>query len=296
MVKETLGEKTFDIFNMAFLIFLAFLCVLPLWNVLCISFSDSSAVEAGWVKLWPIKPTLASYEFVFTKPAYFQAFWVSIQRTLLGVGITMLISVITAYPLSKEPRDLPCRDGIVWFFFITMLFSGGLIPTYAVITSLHLMNKIWVLVIPGALNVWNVILLLNFMRGLPKEVTESAYVDGAKEWNVLWQIVVPMSKPVLATVTLFSAIGQWNAWFDGLIYMNEPSKYPLQTYLRSLVIQIDTTKLSSMTEDEIKMYTVISNRTFNAAQIFVAIVPILLVYPFLQKYFVKGIVLGSVKE
>jgi putative aldouronate transport system permease protein len=208
----------------------------------------------------------------------------------------MIISLLTAYPLSKQPREFPQRTVLIWFFFVTMLFSGGLIPLYATVYQLHMIDTMWVLIIPNALSVWSIVLLLNFIRTLPKEVNESAYIDGAGEWTILWKIIVPLTKPVLATLTLFTAVYHWNSWFDGLVFITSPSKIPLQTYLQSIVVQIDTTKLQNMSETDLRIYTQVSNLTFQSAQIFVAMLPILCFYPFLQKYFVKGIVMGSVKE
>jgi len=290
------GEKIFTRVNSFFLSLMAIICLLPIWNVLCVSFSSSGPAAAGRVKLWPVGLTLSAYNYVLERPEYMTAFGVTIQRTLLGVAISLVICILTAYPLSKESEQFPQRTPIVWFFFFTMLFSGGLIPTFATITALGLIDSIWVLVIPNALNVWNVVMLLNFMRRLPKEVTESAYVDGAGEWMILIRIILPMSLPIIATLTLFIAVGHWNSWFDALIYMNKPKNYPLQTYLQSLVVRIDTERMKSMSETELQAYANISNRTFNAAQIFIATIPILCAYPFLQKYFVQGIVVGSVKE
>ena len=296
MLFRTRGEKIFDWFNIVLLILITIICLLPIWNVLCISFSGSAQVAANMVKLWPVNVTLSSYQYLMKQPQYFQAFLITIERTIGGTAISMIISILTAYPLSKQPREFPQRTGLIWFFFITMLFSGGLIPLYATVYALHMIDTMWVLIIPSALSVWSVVLLLNFIRTLPKEVNESAYIDGAGEWAILLRIIIPLTKPVLATLTLFTAVYHWNSWFDGLVFLNTPSKIPLQTYLQSIVVQIDTTKLKNMSETDLRIYSQVSNLTFQSAQIFVAMVPILCFYPFLQKYFVKGIVMGSVKE
>lgn len=296
MIRATKTEKVFDVLILTFLSFLALICVLPVWNVLCVSFSSSEAAAAGRVGLWPVNFTPASYLYVLKRPQYFDAFRVSVVRTVLGTALSMVITVVTAYPLSMESSQWRWRGAYIWFFFITMLFGGGLIPFYMVVVSLKMVDTIWALIIPGALSVWNVILMMNFMRRLPREIAESAEVDGATDWTILWRIYLPMSLPVLATLTLFTAVGQWNSWFDGLIFINRLEKYPLQTYLRGLTVQIDTAKMKNMTPEEIALFSKISNRTFKNAQIFIAMVPVLAVYPFLQKYFVKGITLGSVKE
>jgi putative aldouronate transport system permease protein len=204
----------------------------------------------------------------------------------------MLMIILTAYPLSKETKALRLRTVYVWIFFITILFGGGLIPTYMVIQKTGLLNTIWALIIPNAVPVFSVVLLLNFFRGLPKELEESAFIDGAGHFTVLWKLFVPLSLPAIATLTLFSMVGHWNAWFDGIIYMNSPDKYPLQSYLQSVVIMQDLAVQSLTNDDLLKQ---ISNKTFRAAQIFLGALPILLVYPFLQRFFMKGIILGSVK-
>ncbi|TMY87285.1 carbohydrate ABC transporter permease, partial [Klebsiella pneumoniae] len=176
---------------------------------------------------------------------------------------------------------------------ITMLFHGGLIPLYMTVKYTGIMNTLWALVLPNAVPVFNVVLLLNFFRGLPKELEEAAFMDGAGHWTTLWRVMVPLSAPALATITLFATVGHWNAWFDGLIFMNSPDNYPLQSYLQTVVINRD---LSLVSSSDLKALAEVSDRTAKAAQIFLGALPILLVYPFLQRFFMKGIVLGSVKE
>jgi len=195
--------------------------------------------------------------------------------------------------LAKEVRQFRYRTAYAWAFVFSMLFSGGLIPMYMLIRSLGMIDTIWALVLPGAIPVFNVVLLLNFYRSLPKELEEAAFMDGAGHWRTLWTLYVPLSLPALATIGLFATVGHWNSWFDGIIYMNSPDNYPLQSYLRTVVVQRD---LSSMTYTEaLQESRQISDRTLKAAQIFLGALPILLLYPFLQRYFMQGIVLGSVK-
>ncbi len=176
-----------------------------------------------------------------------------------------------------------------------MIFSGGLIPWYTVIRQTGLMDTIWGVIIPGAVPVYNVIVLLNFFRQLPKELNEAAYVDGAGEARILFNIYLPLSLPSLATLTLFVAVGHWNSWFDGLILMKSPDNYPLQTYLRNQVVVMDQTTIMGMTSSQLEELGKVSDRTLRAAQIFIGALPVLAVYPFVQKYFMKGLVMGSVK-
>jgi putative aldouronate transport system permease protein len=273
---------------------LAALCIFPIIHVFSISLSSSTAATAGKVIFWPVDITWESYSYVLKQPEFITSVGVTLKRLVLGVIINMLLTIITAYPLSKERRSFPWRTTYAWIFVVTILFSGGLIPVYMLLKNLGLLNSIWALVLPTALPVFNVLLLLNFFRGLPKELEEAAFMDGAGHWKILWRIFVPLSAPALATVTLFVMVGHWNSWFDGLIYMNSTNKYPLQSYLRTIIISRD---LTSLTLDQAAAEAIkISDRTLKAAQIFLGALPILLVYPFLQRYFMKGIVLGSVKE
>ncbi|MDQ6417953.1 carbohydrate ABC transporter permease [Paenibacillus sp. LHD-117] len=294
MIHETSWSyRVFNVFNHCFLIFLALLCLAPMVHVLAISFSTSSAATAGLVKLWPVSFTMDSYAFILEKPQFLRAFSLSVWRVALGVTISMLLTVLLAYPLSKEVKDFRFRTIYAWLFVFTILFNGGLIPWYMTVKMTGLIDTIWALVIPGAVQVFNVILLLNFFRGLPKELEESSFIDGASHWTTLWRVYLPVSLPSLATITLFAFVGQWNSWFDGLMLMNSPDNYPLSTYLQTIIIQPDMSKISML---QAKHLSEVSDRTTKAAQIILGSLPILIIYPFLQKFFVKGIVLGSVKE
>ena len=293
--KLSFGERAFSIFNYTFLGFLGFMCILPLIHVLAISFSAKAPVAAGLVGLWPVDFTLESYKFIMNKPEFLRALSVTIWRILLGVPLSMLLTILVAYPLSKDDKQFRCRTLYVWAFMITILFSGGLIPFYMTVKATGMLDKIWALVLPSAVQVFNIVLMLNFFRGLPKEIEESAFVDGATHWNTLWRIIVPVSMPSIATVLLFTTVTQWNSWFDGILLMNSSSNYPLQTYLQVMVIQATMKIGSTFNAEDYKILQIVSDKTAKSAQIFLGALPILLIYPFLQRYFVKGIVLGSVK-
>lgn len=294
MVEQlTLGRRLFVGTNYVVLALLSILCLVPLIHVLAVSFSSSAAATAGLVKLWPVEFTISSYQFVLAKPAFLTSIGVTLQRVAIGLTINMLLTILVAYPLSKEVNKFPMRTVYVWIFVITILFQGGLIPLYMTVKYTGIMDTIWALVLPNAVPVFNVVLLLNFFRGLPKELEEAAFMDGAGHWRTLWQIIVPLSAPALATLTLFATVGHWNSWFDGLIFMDSPSHYPLQSYLQTVVINRDLSLISS---SDMKSLAEVNDRTAKAAQIFLGALPILLVYPFLQRFFMKGIVLGSVKE
>ena len=214
---------------------------------------------------------------------------------MLGVGVNMLLTVMAAYALSKGRDAFRWRGAYSWFFIITILFNGGLIPWYVVISKTGLIDSIWALILPCALPVFNMIVLLNFFRCLPKDLEEAAFIDGAGHWTILWRIYIPVSKPALATVTLFCIVFHWNSWFDGLILMNRPENYPLQTYLQTIIVNPDKFLKLAAGGDYSALLAFVNSRTSRAAQLFLGTIPILAVYPFLQKYFTKGLVLGSIK-
>ncbi|EGD48901.1 binding-protein-dependent transport systems inner membrane component [Ruminiclostridium papyrosolvens DSM 2782] len=284
--------SAFTVVNNCFLVLAALLCIIPLIHILAVSFSSSSAAAAGKVVFWPVEFSLNSYAYVAKRAAFWHSMLISVERIALGGFVNLVLTILCAYPLSKEKTEFRFRSFYAWAFFITMLFNGGLIPWYIVIKQMNLLDSIWALVLPGAVPVFSVILLLNFFREIPKELNEAAFIDGASHWTTLWRVVVPVSTPALATITLFSLVGHWNSWFDGLILMNKADNYPLQSYIQTIVVQRSYSMLS---RQEISELATISDRTLRASQIFLGTLPIVLVYPFLQKYFVKGIVLGGVK-
>ena len=274
--------------------FSALLCLIPLLNTLALSFSSSVMAGSGTVTFWPKQFTTAAYEAIVGEKQFFRAFGISVRRVILGGGINFIMMVLAAFPLSHSERHFRGRNIYMYVLIFTMLFSGGLIPTYMVVSRLGLLNSIWALVLPGAVPVWNCILLMNFFRSLPEEMEEAAIIDGAVPFQIMVRIYLPVSLPSLATVMLFSIVGHWNEFFSGLIYMNHSNNYPLATYISTIV---DTAKdLNLITDpEEIERLMKVSERNMSSAKIFVSMIPILVVYPFLQKYFVKGIVLGSVK-
>lgn len=286
------SSKLFVAFNYVIIGILALSCLIPLIYVFAVSLSSSAAATGGLVILWPVDFTLESYAYVVRRAAFWRSMLVSLQRVLVGVSINMLFCIISAYPLSKEKYQFRFRTVYAWYFFITMLISGGLIPLYMVIRMTGIMGTFWSLVVPGAVPVYNIILLLNFFRQTPRELEEAAIVDGASQWRILWQIFVPTSTAALATVALYSTVYHWNDWFSGILYLSTPEQYPLQSYLRTIVIDMELTK---MTGADWQALALVSDKTVKCAQIFLAALPIMLVYPFLQRYFVKGLVLGSVK-
>ncbi|MCM3748160.1 carbohydrate ABC transporter permease [Paenibacillus pasadenensis] len=278
---------------MIVLALVTFICIVPFIHLLAVSLSSNAAASAGAVKLWPVGFTLEAYKFLGQKQEFFSSLWITLQRVLIGTSINMFLVFLTAYPLSKAYEQFRHRVYYVWFFAITLFFGGGLIPTYIIVKETGLMNSIWALILPGALSVWNAVLMLNFFRGIPKDMEEAAFIDGAGHWSILWKVYLPVSLPSIATIGLFTIVGHWNSWFDGILYMNSPEKYPLQTYLSTLVTAIN---IKAVTAADLSLLQNLSERTLRTAQIFLGALPIMIVYPFLQQYFVKGMTIGSVKE
>lgn len=291
---KTLGARLVNILIIAILIFIGLLSLAPLVNTIVISISSSAAVNAGRVYFLPIDINFSSYEKILNDAKFWKAFLVSVERVVLGGAINMVLTVLMAYPLSRSVTQFKTRNIYMWVIVFTMLFSGGIVPWYMVISKLGLINSIWALVLPGAVPIFNVILLMNFFKGIPKEIEEAAFIDGAGPLKILMRIFIPVSLPSLATITLFVIVGHWNNFFDGIVLINDSAKIPLQTYLQQLNLTRD--QMQNLTVEQLQQFNKISNVTLNSAKILVSMIPIMLIYPFLQRYLIHGIVLGSVKE
>jgi putative aldouronate transport system permease protein len=292
--KKLLKITTFDCINFTVLVLASMVCLLPFIHVAAVSLSKTSAVEAGRVTLVPIGMTLASYQYVLKRSEFWDALNITVIRTLLSIAVSMFFLIMTAYPLSRQGSKLKGRIAYSWFFMFTMFFNGGIIPTYMTIKELGLLDNILALVLPLTLNPFNLVILINFFKRVPEELEEAATIDGAGHLRILWTIFVPISKPAIATLVLFTAVFHWNAWFDGLIYMNQ-DRYPLQTYMRSVIIGRDMSTFETTNLQEMELMLKTSGRTLISTQILIGSLPIFVLYPFLQKYFVKGITIGSVK-
>ena len=295
MQYKTRANRIFHFVNIFILAVVSLLCVLPFINLLAISFSDSAAVAAGAVGFTPVDFTLSAYEYALKGGKFIRALFISFERVFLGVGLNLILMVLTAYPLSKTRKKVAGRNIYMVYFVITMLVSGGMIPTYLVVTGLGLKDTIWALILPGALPVYNMVILMNFMRGIPEEIEEAAAIDVASPFQILTRVLLPILKPALATVGLFCIVTHWNDWFSGMIYMNNPDNYPLQTYLQSLLQNFEQLLRTQSSQDIQALLAQMDARTGRAAQLFLGAIPVMVIYPFLQKYFTKGLVLGSVK-
>ena len=286
------GKLISRIIIWAVVILLTLSCLLPLINMVAISFSGSNAVSANKVGLLPVDFNTSAYKKLLGDAQFWKSFLISVERVVLGTFINMVFTISMAYPLSKSRNRFRAREIYMKIVIFAMLFSGGIIPLFMVGSKLPLTNTIWSLVLPGAVPVFNVILLINFFKGVPDSLDEAARIDGAGPLTVLLKIYLPVSLPALATVALFAIVNHWNDYFSGLIYMSKAEMYPLQTYIQQLTV--DLTQITDA--NQLKQLASMNNRTFNAAKIVVSTIPLLIIYLFLQKYFVTGMVIGAVKE
>lgn len=286
------GSRLADVIIWGVVIILTAACLFPLINMVAISFSNKSAAAGNLVGLLPVDFTLSSYKTLLQEGQFWRSFGISVLRVVLGTALNLILVVLMAYPLSKSKREFRFRNIYMNFMIFAMLFSGGMIPIFITVKNLHLLDTIWSLILPGAVPIFNVILLMNFFKSVPKSLEEAAELEGCNKWQILFKIYIPISLPALATISLFSIVGHWNDFFGGLLYINKAANYPLQTYIQQLTV--DITKVTNPAQ--LQSIADISNKTLNAAKIVVSTIPLLIIYPFLQKYFVTGMVMGSVKE
>lgn len=290
---KTLGSKIAKVIIYVILAFLMISCIYPIWYSLCLSLSDKTAANSGAISLLPVNFTLRSYQEIMGEWKFFNSFWISTQRTVFGTAFTVLVLIMIAYPLSKSRKEFKLQGVIKWIALFCMVFNGGVIPWYITMVNYKMLNSIVGLILCGGLPVFNLILIINFFRALPVSVEEAAVVDGAGPWRILFTIVVPCSVPVLATIVLFVAVNYWNEFFQGLVLSSSDKNYPLQTYIQQMVVNTQTNNLNP---DQLKLMNQLSNKSLDAAKVFIAMIPMLVVYPFLQRYFVTGVLLGAVKE
>ena len=275
---------------------LGVICLLPLLNIVAVSFSGSAAVAANRVGIFPVDFTVAAYEKILGDHQFWRSFGISVARVVLALLLNLILIMLMAYPLSKSKREFKGRNIYMDLLIFAMLFNGGMIPTYIVIKNLGLLNTIWALILPGAVPIFSVIMVMNFFMGVPKALEEAAVIDGATPLQVLTKVYLPCSKPVIATIALFSIVGSWNDFFSGLLYMTKVNNYPLQTYIQSLNVKLEDMLNSGGSISSLVNIMDVSAQNLNAAKIVVSVIPLLLIYPLLQKYLITGIVVGSVKE
>ena len=290
MKNKTAGDWFLDSFVYLFLIIMGTAMLLPLANVISKSVSEEWAIISGKVGIFPVGFQLDTLRQVVSSDIFIRAFTVSVGVTVVGTVLSILLTAVTAYPLSK--RHLPGISFVMVLFVFTMLFSGGMIPNYLLMRNLNLINNLWALILPGMISVFIMLIIKSYYENLPEALEESARIDGAKTYTILFRIILPLSMPVIATISLFYAVGFWNDFFNPMLYINDTSLKTLQLYLRDVVMDADTSNAANKSVDDLMN---MSPEGIRAATVVASTVPILCVYPFLQKYFIKGVLIGSVK-
>lgn len=293
----SLGDRVFDTCNMIAMICLMIVTLYPFVNMIAVSFNDANDAVRGGIYLWPRQWTLDNYKYVFGESDIYHATLISALRTLLGTAVSVFCTAMLAYTLSRQ--EFVLRKSVTIFFVFTMYFSGGLIPSYLLIRNLNLIDSFWVYIVPGVIGVFNMIVIRSFIEGLPEGILESARIDGAGEFATFVRVVLPLTIPAMATVSLFVAVGQWNSWFDVFLYNSSNTNLSTLQYELMKILQTTTTSSTTAISD---LYQSADNNTvmvtptsIRATMTIIASVPILMVYPFLQKYFVQGMTLGGVK-
>lgn len=297
-MKLSAGDRVLVTVIYILLAILAFLSFYPFWNAAVISFNNGTDTMRGGVTFWPRKFSLENYSVVFQDSRLINGFVISVLRTVIGTFASIAATAIFAYGMSKT--ELMGRKFYMVFCIITMYFSGGLIPSFLLIRELGMFNSFWVMVIPGLISVWNMIIFRTFFKGIPAGLEESARIDGCSNWGVLIRIVLPLSGPVLATLSLFTAVYHWNDWFTPSIYLSNVDLMPIQTKLQQIlnsnIMSEQMAQLDAAAQGRMNKMRAVTTKSLSMATMMVATIPILCVYPFLQKYFVKGVMVGSLKE
>ena len=290
--RKTTSDVMFEIINIAILLILCIIVIYPIYYMLIISLSDGYAVMRGEVDLLPVGINLTSYLAVLQNPDIPRSYLNTIVYTFVGTLIAVSMSALCAYPLSR--KKFYGRNVFTFMSIFTMFFDAGMISNFMVVDNLHLLNTIWAIVLPGAINAWYMVIMRTFFQQLPEEIFESAYLDGANDLIIFTKIVLPLSVPTIATMILFYAVGYWNGWFSALIYLDDKVKYPVQLIMRNIVLSGETTSMSSSTSSMTGDLGAIATN-IKYAVVFITMLPILCVYPFVQKHFVKGVMVGALK-
>jgi len=282
-----IGDNTFRVFNYVFMTCFAIITLYPFWYVIMYSLSDPGVFVQNNLYLVPIEFTFKTYAYIIRQRLIYTGLLNSIFITAAGTVINLVVISMTAYPLSKE--RLKGKNYIFSFFLFTMLFNGGLVPTYLVVRAFNMIDSLWALIIPGALSIYYMLIMIKFFKGIPDSLFESAKLDGATEFFTLLKIVVPLSKASFAAIGLFCAVGHWNSYFQGLMYINTPEKFPLQVILYQMLSRSVNPNAIGIKE------IIITPVNVKMCAVVISLVPILMVYPFIQKHFMSGVLLGSVK-
>lgn len=292
-ITRTPGEWVLDIVKVVFLAFVVVVTVYPFWNIFIISINDATDAIRGGLYFLPRKLSLSSYAEILGRSTFLASIKVSVARTLIGTPVAVLVTAMLAYPLSR--KDLVGRKFWNLLFVFTMYFGGGLVPYYMVLKGIHMLNTFWVFIFPMMMSVYNMILIRSYIESMPDSLFEAAKIDGANDLVVFVKMVIPLSKPILMTVALFVAINQWNSWFDAYLYTSDQALKPMQSILVEILNQYQTGASTSQAMSNAKAGVTVTPDSIRMAATMVATLPIIMVYPFVQKYFVKGIMLGAVK-
>ncbi|MBT2290011.1 carbohydrate ABC transporter permease [Paenibacillus albidus] len=290
--RKTMGEATFDIVNNIIMLCICFITLYPIWYVLVNAFNNGSDAMSGGIYWWPRVFSLENFKAVFVTPGIMQAMWITVAKTVVGTAVHVFFTAMVAYALSR--KNLIGGKLYILMGTVTLFFSGGLIPTFLLMRDLHLLENFLVYIIPFMFSFFDLIIFMTFFRDIPEGLEEAARIDGANDWSIFLRIVLPVSMPVLATIALFHGVFQWNDYFTGMIYINNPDLQPIQTYLYRVVAQSSSNQMmvavqgSSVTKS-------VTSQSIKLATMVVTTLPIVFVYPFLQRYFVKGMMIGSIK-
>ena len=290
-MKKSKSRKIFEVFNVTLMIVLAALTLYPIINQLAVSLSSNTGILTGDITIFPKDFSLGTYKGLLGEAKFWINYKNTIIYTVVGTAISLFMTTICAYALSK--KRLVGRTVLLRLIVFTMFFGGGLIPYYNLIKNLNMPDTIWALVLPGAIAPYNILLMKTYFEGLPDELEEAASIDGLSQFGYFWRMALPLSKPILATMTLFMSVSYWNDWFSALIYMNDGSKYPVTLYLRNIMMGATMASQTGQTIDASTVQSIPEG--VQAASMILVIIPILCVYPFVQKHFVKGVMIGSIK-
>lgn len=293
-IKSTPAERLFDIGNVLLLLLTCVVVILPILHVVAGSLSSTNALIHTRVKLWPVEWNIDNYKLVINNSIFWRSFRNTLFVVAVGTALNMLLTILTAYPLSR--RGFRGRSFFLLVILFTIIFQAPTIPVYLIVKSFGLINTLWALIIPAALSAFNLLICMTFFRSLPEELFEAARVDGMSEFNILWRIAVPLSVPIMVTLILFYAVGHWNNYYSALLYVTKADLKPLQLYLYSIIAQFNLNETDGAAAAVAERTADISPQGLQMATVIVATVPILLVYPFIQKHFVKGALIGSIKE
>lgn len=290
---QSRSERIAGVFIYIILSFITLLVLYPLYFVLIASISAPETVMRGEVWIWPTELSFVGYERLFANSELMRGFLNTLLYTTTGTALNVMMTIAAAYPLSRA--DFNGRGIFTAIIVFTMFFSGGMIPNYLLVKELGMLDTIWAMIIPSAVSVWNIIIMRTFFQNsIPKEMQEAAFIDGASNMRVLWRIVLPLSGPILAVMVLFYAVGHWNSYFSALIYLSDRSNYPLQLFLREILVQGQMQEMVDISDDSLAR-SLMDAEAIKYAAVIVTNLPMLLLYPFLQKYFVKGVMIGAIK-